>query len=76
MRARITITSRVGVYMGLRTVTEFRIGCRCGTDLAALVNQTIQAGDCNQDTMLVLDGRDIGTLWQLHLDIPPQEAAR
>jgi len=63
------------VYTGLKTVTEFQIGCRCGTDLASLVKQTIRAGDCNLDTMVVLDGRDIGTLWQLHLDIP-QEYAR
>ena len=73
MRERITVTSEVQVYgvgcVGVErkpgTATVFRCGSYSGPSFADAVESAIRSGDCNTDTRVILDGRDLGNIWSL-----------
>lgn len=71
MRQRITVTADITVFTRppgyLETVVQFRCGTYNGTSLSDAIKSAIAFGDCVPDTMVFLDGRNIGTVWQLGL---------
>jgi hypothetical protein len=66
-RARISVTTEVVVKQDLATQTTFTVGQGVAPSLREAVNSAIFAGDCDDKTAVLLDGRYIGNLWQLGL---------
>lgn len=71
MRAKITVRSYVAAVMGpdgLTSKTEFMRGNFQGASLKEAIETAVAEGDCHTDTRVILDDRDIGSLWQLKID--------
>ena len=69
MRERISVKSEIKIGRNLETSVLFWAG---GGDhaasLKAIVEVEISYGDCNTDTRIILDGRDIGSVWANGID--------